>query len=110
MSSFAPRGCRLSIYASAFYQVRALREQAEERESGLTAEREENARLRDGLGTYQKEVERLTSENKILKRAVGIQNSKGKEVSLIVPFGVSSPRHAHHLGVGSIDDVLEHCY
>ena len=42
--------------------------------------REENARLKEGMGMYQKELERLTSENRILKRAVGIQNTKGKEV------------------------------
>lgn len=62
-------------------QVAALRAHAAEKESGLTLAREENARLRDGVGMYQKEMERLTSDNRILKRAVGIQNTKGKEVS-----------------------------
>ncbi|CAN0083775.1 unnamed protein product, partial [Sphacelaria rigidula] len=51
-----------------------------EKEGELAVAKEENARLRDGVGMYQKELERLTSENRILKRAVGIQNNKGKEV------------------------------
>lgn len=58
----------------------ALRAHVVEKESGLGLARDENLRLKDGLGMYQKEVERLSSENRILKRAVGIQNSKGKEV------------------------------
>lgn len=62
-------------------QIGILRAQVEERGNGLNVVREENARLRDGLSTYQKETERLQSENKILKRAVAIQNTKGKEVS-----------------------------
>lgn len=61
-------------------QVGALRAHAAEKDSGIASAREENSRLREGLGMYQKEVERLTSENRILKRAVGIQNTKGKEV------------------------------
>lgn len=64
-----------------------LRAQAVEKESGLTLAREENARLCGGLSTYQKEIERLTSENRILKRAVGIQNTKGKEVMFHLGFG-----------------------
>lgn len=59
----------------------ALRAHASEKEGELTVAKEENARLRDGVGMYQKELERVTSENRILKRAVGIQNNKGKEVS-----------------------------
>lgn len=62
-------------------QIGILRAQVEERGNGLNVVREENARLRDGLSTYQKEAERLQSENKILKRAVAIQNTKGKEVN-----------------------------
>lgn len=58
----------------------ALRAHVVEKEGGLGLARDENVRLKDGLGMYQKEVERLSSENRILKRAVGIQNSKGKEV------------------------------
>lgn len=65
---------------SIFCQVGALRSHAAERESGLALAREENARLKEDVGMYQKEVERLTSENRILKRAVSIQNTKGKEV------------------------------
>lgn len=61
-------------------QIGALRALAAEKDSGLELAREENARLKGGVGLYQKEVERLTSENRILKRAVGIQNTKGKEV------------------------------
>lgn len=61
-------------------QFGALRSHVAEKESGFTQAREENVRLRDGLGAYQKEVERLAAENRILKRAVGIQNTKGKEV------------------------------
>lgn len=61
-------------------EVVALRAHVVEKEGGLGLARDENARLKDGLGMYQKEVERLSSENRILKRAVGIQNSKGKEV------------------------------
>lgn len=59
----------------------ALRAHTAEKEVGLTLAKEENARLRDGVGMLQKEMERLTSDNRILKRAVGIQNTKGKEVS-----------------------------
>lgn len=44
--------------------------------------REENGRLKEGMGMFQKELERLSAENRILKRAVGIQNTKGKEVGL----------------------------
>ncbi|CAN0054953.1 unnamed protein product [Ectocarpus sp. 13 AM-2016] len=42
--------------------------------------REENGRLKEGMGMFQKELERLSAENRILKRAVGIQNTKGKEL------------------------------
>ena len=58
----------------------ALRAHVVEKEGGVELVKDENARLKDGLGMYQKEVERLSSENRILKRAVGIQNSKSKEV------------------------------
>lgn len=61
-------------------QVGALRAHVAEKESGLAAAQEENARLKSSVGMYQKEVERLNNENRILKRAVGIQNTKGKEV------------------------------
>lgn len=64
-------------------QVGALHAQAAEKDGGLNMAREENARLKEGLGMYQKELERLASENRILKRAVGIQNTKGKEVCII---------------------------
>ena len=58
----------------------ALRAHAAEKESGFVLAREENARLKSSVGMYQKEVERLSGENRILRRAVGIQNTKGKEV------------------------------
>lgn len=58
----------------------ALRAHVAEKESGLAAAQEENARLKSSVSMYQKEVERLNNENRILKRAVGIQNTKGKEV------------------------------
>ena len=61
-------------------QVGALRQHVAEKDAGLNMAREENVRLKEGMGMYQKELERLTSENRILKRAVGIQNTKGKEV------------------------------
>lgn len=61
-------------------QVGALRQHVAEKDAGLNMAREENARFKEGMGMYQKELERLTSENRILKRAVGIQNTKGKEV------------------------------
>ncbi|CAN0275329.1 unnamed protein product, partial [Pylaiella littoralis] len=61
-------------------EVGALHAQAAEKDGGLNMAREENARLKEGLGMYQKELERLASENRILKRAVGIQNTKGKEL------------------------------
>lgn len=61
-------------------EVVALRAHTAEKEVGLTLAKEENARLRDGVGMLQKEMERLTSDNRILKRAVGIQNTKGKEL------------------------------
>lgn len=65
-------------------QVGALRSQAAEKDGGLVMAREENARMKEGLGVFQKEMERLASENRILKRAVGIQNTKGKEVCVCV--------------------------
>ncbi|CAM9510550.1 unnamed protein product [Ascophyllum nodosum] len=61
-------------------EVGALRAHAAEKESGFVLAREENARLKSSVGMYQKEVERLSGENRILRRAVGIQNTKGKEV------------------------------
>lgn len=61
-------------------QVGALRAHTAEKDAGLNMAREENARLKEGMGMYQRELERLASENRILKRAVGIQNTKGKEV------------------------------
>ncbi|CAN0505517.1 unnamed protein product, partial [Ectocarpus sp. 12 AP-2014] len=61
-------------------EVAALRAHAAEKESGLNMAREENGRLKEGMGMFQKELERLSAENRILKRAVGIQNTKGKEV------------------------------
>lgn len=70
----------------------ALQQHVAEKDAGLNMAREENARLKDGMGMYQKELERLTSENRILKRAVGIQNTKGKEVGfdtvVVVVVGV----------------------
>lgn len=66
---------------------------AAEKDSGLELAREENARLKDGVGLYQKEMERLTSENRILKRAVGIQNTKGKEVRAENLAQVLTARH-----------------
>eukprot|EP00903_Cladosiphon_okamuranus_P016127 g14883.t1 len=61
-------------------EVGALRQHVAEKDAGLNIAREENTRLKEGMGMYQKELERLTSENRILKRAVGIQNTKGKEL------------------------------
>ncbi|CAM9694615.1 unnamed protein product [Ectocarpus fasciculatus] len=61
-------------------EVAALRAHAAEKESGLNMAREENGRLKEGVGMFQKELERLSAENRILKRAVGIQNTKGKEL------------------------------
>lgn len=61
-------------------QVVALRTHAAEKDAGLNMAKEENARLKEGVGMFQKELERLSSENRILKRAIGIQNTKGKEV------------------------------
>ncbi|CAN0552546.1 unnamed protein product, partial [Ectocarpus sp. 12 AP-2014] len=61
-------------------EVAALQAHAAEKESDLNMAREENGRLKEGMGMFQKELERLSAENRILKRAVGIQNTKGKEV------------------------------
>ncbi|CAM9667941.1 unnamed protein product [Ectocarpus sp. 6 AP-2014] len=61
-------------------EVAVLRAHAAEKESGLNMAREENGRLKEGVGMFQKELERLSAENRILKRAVGIQNTKGKEL------------------------------
>lgn len=68
--------CRID----ALTQVAGLRAHAAEKESGLNMACEENGRLKEGMGMFQKELERLSAENRILKRAVGIQNTKGKEV------------------------------
>ncbi|CAM9990906.1 unnamed protein product [Scytosiphon promiscuus] len=61
-------------------EVGALRAHSAEKEGALNMAQEENGRLKEGLGMYQKELERLSAENRILKRAVGIQNTKGKEL------------------------------
>lgn len=70
----------LVFFCRLLHQIGALHALVAEKDSGLDLAREENTRLKDGVGLYQKEMERLTSENRILKRAVGIQNTKGKEV------------------------------
>lgn len=76
-----------------------------EKESGLTVTQEENARLCEGLNVSQKEAERLASENRILKRAVSIQNTKGKEVR--EAWFAGFPRHENHLVLSlSVADIL----